>query len=291
MCNNYQIITDATADLSCQLTDKNNIYVIPMSFIMGNKAYNHFFDEREIAIDDIYSNLKSGVEGKTSGISIGVYKESFRRFLEAGKDILYLCFSSGLSSTIFNAKAAADELEKDYPMRKIYCIDTLCASSGQGLLVYTAANRQKNGESLEDLAHWCEDNKLKLCHWFTVDDLEFLHRGGRVSKAVAVLGGALQIKPVMNVDNSGHLALVEKARGRKHSLEMLAQHLKNDGVDIENQTVFIGHGGCEQDAKKLAEYIEENKLAKAVNIFPIGPVVGIHSGPGTVALFFFGSKR
>ena len=208
-----------------------------------------------------------------------------------GEDILVLAFSSGLSTTYQSAVIASQELAEIYPERTIQVIDSLCASMGQGLLLYYTCKKRDSGLSLEDLTAWCEETKGKLCHWFTVNDLMYLKRGGRVSAATALVGTMLQIKPVMHVDDEGHLIKVFTTRGRKASLDALAKKLGETGLSGQNDTVFISHGDCKEDAFYLAEKLKAEYGVKEVVLHYVGAVIGSHSGPGTVALFFLGEHR
>ena len=211
--------------------------------------------------------------------------------LAAGDDALVLVFSSGLSTTYQSAEIAADELREKYPERTIKVVDTLCASRGQGLLVWYAAKKRDEGMNLEEVYNWCESHKLNLCHWFTVDDLVYLKRGGRVSAATALLGTMLNIKPVLHVDDEGHLISMGKVRGRKASIEAIAKKLGETGIPGENDTVFICHGDCIEDAQYLEKLVKEKYGVKEVYIYYTGAVIGSHSGPGTLALFFLGEHR
>ena len=235
--------------------------------------------------------LRSGKTSTTTQINIEVFKEEMRPYLEKGLDVLYLGFSSGLSSTFNSARLAAAELTEDFPDRKIIIVDTLAASMGEGLLVYHAAMKKKQGMSLEETAAFVEENKLHLAHWFTVDDLNHLKRGGRVSGAAALIGTMLNIKPVLHVDDEGHLIPVDKVRGRRNSLAELVSHMEKTAISPSEQTVFISHGDAPEDAQYVEKLVRERFGVKTVYINPIGPVIGTHSGPGTVALFFLASKR
>ena len=209
----------------------------------------------------------------------------------AGNDVLYLGFSSGLSGTYNAGALAVRELSERYPQRKVYAVDTLCASLGQGLLVYLCCMKRREGATIEEVRDYAEATKLHLCHWFTVDDLMFLKRGGRVSAATAIVGSMLSIKPVMHVDDEGHLIKVDTARGRKASIRALVAEMEKRGIDLPNQHIFISHGDCEDDANYLAKLIREKFPVKDITINYVGPVIGAHSGPGTLALFFLGTKR
>ena len=262
-----------------------------MAFTMGGKTYHNYPDNREMDPKDFYQELREGGMATTSAVNVSDYTQMVEPILKEGKDVLILVFSSGLSSTYQSSVLAVEELREKYPDRKIFTVDTLCASLGQGLLVWHAAQLQKAGKSIEEVRDWTEENKLHLCHWFTVDDLHFLKRGGRVSAATAVVGSMLQIKPVLHVDDEGHLINVGKARGRGASLTALVDHMKETAIDPAEQTVFISHGDCLADAEKVAADVKARLGFKEVVINTIGPVIGAHSGPGTVALFFLGTKR
>jgi DegV family protein with EDD domain len=243
-------------------------------------------------LSEFYAFLREKKSASTAAVNIDSFIEIMTPILEAGKDILYLGFSSGLSSTYASGKLAADELMEKYPDRKIYTVDTLAASLGQGLLVYLAAKRRLAGESIEAVRDFVENTKLNLCHWFTIDDLFFLKRGGRVSGTTAVVGTMLGIKPVMHVDNEGHLINVAKARGRRASVDALFDKAKSTMIgERANSSVFISHGDCIEDAEYLAERIKNEIGVKEVRIAYVGSVIGSHSGPGTLALFFLGSER
>ena len=233
--------------------------------------------------------LRDGEMATTSAVNVAEYTAMLEPLLQAGKDVLVLAFSSGLSTTYQSSVIAVNELSEQYPDRKIYTVDTLCASMGQGLLVWLAAQERKRGQSIEAVRDWVEENKLRLCHWFTVDDLHFLKRGGRISAATAVVGTMLSIKPVLHVDDEGHLISMGKARGRGASLTALVDHMEQTATDVD--TVFISHGDCLADAEKVAADVRKRFGTRDVVINTIGPVIGAHAGPGTVALFFLGTKR
>ena len=289
--NDYVLLTDSSADLSQQLVEELGVEVLPLCFTMGDKTYRNWPDNREMDPEEFYRMLREGGMATTSAVNVGDYTEALTPFLEAGKDVLVLAFSSGLSATCNSARIAAQELNEQYPQQRVRVVDTLCASLGQGLLVWHAARLKQAGKSLDEVGDWAEENKLHLCHWFTVSDLHFLKRGGRISSATAVLGTMLSIKPVMHVDDEGHLIKVGTARGRGASLKALVDHMAETADDPGNQVVFISHGGCLEDARKVAEDVKARFGTKEVVINYVGPVIGAHSGPGTVALFFLGSKR
>lgn len=287
----YIIITDSSCDLTPELAAETQIEVIPLQLTMEGKEYRNLLDGSDIDSKAFYAKLRGGVTASTSAINPDVFSEAFKKILNEGKDILYLGFSSGLSSTFHASTIAAEELMQEYPDSKIYCVDTLAASLGQGLLVYLAAEKKKEGAAIEEVRDFVEQNKLHLCHWFTVDDLNHLKRGGRVSATTALVGTMLNIKPILHVDDEGHLINVGKVRGRKASIESMLTHMKESAINPSEQTVFISHGDCEDDALTLKAMVEKEFSPKRVEINTIGPVIGAHSGPGTLAIFFLGDKR
>src|SRR5699024_1566931 len=258
---------------------------------MRGKTYLNWPDNRQMSSKAFYRALREGEMATTSAVNVGDFTRRMEPILQSGRDILVLSFSSALSATFSAASVAARELGAKYPQRKVLMVDTLCASLGQGLLVWYAAQRRRMGESLETVRDWVEANKLRLCHWFTVDDLHFLKRGGRVSAATAVLGTMLSIKPVLHVDNEGRLIKVSTARGRNASLKALVDHMEQTVLDLKGQSIFISHGDCLADAQKVADDIRARFGVEDIVINYVGPVIGAHSGPGTVALFFMGSER
>lgn len=285
------ILTDSSADLTAELVAELGVEVIPLSFTMEDKTYFNYPDNRDIDPADFYARLRGGAMATTAAVNVADYTEAIEPILKEGKDVLVLAFSSGLSATCHSAQIAAGELMEQYPDRKVYVVDTLCASLGQGLLVWYAANLKKQGKTMEVVRDWTEEHKLNLCHWFTVDDLHFLKRGGRISAATAVLGTMLSIKPVMHVDNEGHLIKVGTARGRNASLKALVDHMEQTVLDLKDQAIFISHGDCLADAQKVADDVKARFGVESIIINYVGPVIGAHSGPGTVALFFMGSER
>ena len=287
----YVIMTDSSCDLPAALAEKMELSVLPLYVDVDGRKYVNYLDEREIAFSEIYAKLRTKCPAKTSAVNVNDFMVPMEDALKAGRDVLYIGFSSGLSSTYDAGAMAARELSERYPGRKIYTVDSLCASMGQGLLVYLAWKQKQLGRTLEQVRDYVEDNKLHLCHWFTIDDLMFLKRGGRISGATAVVGSMLSIKPIMHVDNDGHLIKVGTARGRKASLKALADQAERLGVDLGIQTVFISHGDCLADANYLADIMRARFQVKDVVISYVGPVIGAHSGPGTVALFFLGRER
>ena len=289
--NDYVLLTDSSADLTDALVKELGVEVLPLSFTLRNKTYRNWPDNREIDPKDFYRQLREGEMATTSAVNVSDFTETIEPHLKEGRDVLVVAFSSGLSATCHSAQIAAQELSEQYPERKVYVVDSLCASLGQGLLVWYAARMKNEGRGIGAVRDWLEENKLHLCHWFTVDDLHFLKRGGRISSATAVLGTMLSIKPVMHVDDEGHLTKVGTARGRNASLKALVDHRAETASDPAGQTVFISHGDCEEDANKVAEDVKRRFGVQTVVLNNVGPVIGAHSGPGTVALFFLGRHR
>lgn len=286
----YVIFTDSTTDLTPELVAEMDVQVLPMRFMLDGKEYRNYPDNRELSPKEFYDKLRAGSMSTTSQINSAAFIEAFTPVLEAGKDILYVAFSSGLSGTYQSACLAAEDLREQFPERTIECVDTLQASMGEGLVAYTAAMLKKDGMSLAELTAWLRENVQRFCAWFTVDDLMFLKRGGRLSGVAAVAGTLLGIKPVLHVDPDGHLIAMEKVRGRKASLDGLVRHFETSAENHAEQTVFISHGDCLEDCQYVADKIKAFGV-KRICIGTIGPVIGAHSGPGTVALFFTGSPR
>ena len=287
----YVLITDSSADLSQEMVQELGVTVLPLSFTIQGKTYRNYPDNREMDLPLFYDMLRAGELATTSAVNVAEYTQAVEPILQEGKDVLILAFSSGLSSTYQASVLAAGELREKYPDRKIYTVDTLCASLGQGLLVYLAAQEQRKGKSIEEVRDWAEKTKLHLCHQFTVDDLHFLKRGGRISATTAVVGSMLQIKPVLHVDNEGHLINIGKARGRQASLKALVDKMEKTVTEEGRKTVFISHGDCRKDAVTVADMVRERFGTQDIRINFVGPVIGAHSGPGTLALFYLGTER
>ncbi len=286
----YTIVTDSSCDLPAPLLEKMGIRVVPLAVNLDGKTYFNYPDGRAIGFEEYYAQLRSGKQATTSAVNMSMFRTVMEAELIAGHDVLYLGFSSGLSGT-FNAGAmAARELQEEYPEFELIAVDTLCACMGQGLLVYLAALEKAGGKSMHEVRDFVEAQKLHICHWYTVDDLQHLKRGGRIGGTTARLGTMLNIKPVMNMDNEGKLAAVSKARGRAAALRALVDKMGEQAIEPEKQTVFIAHADCYDDAHKVAEMIHERFGSKSL-INYIGPVIGAHAGPGTVALFFVGKER
>ena len=287
----YVIVTDSSADLSAQMAEKAGVQVLPLRFTVEGQSYYNWPDNREMDPKVFYRMLREGEVATTAAVNISQYLDMLEPILQSGTDVLVLSFSSGLSATYDSSRLAAEELREKYPQRKIFAVDTLCASLGQGLLVWHAAQLKDQGKSIEEVRDWVEENKLHLCHQFTVDDLHFLKRGGRNSATTAVVGTMLKIKPGLHVDDGGKLVNIGKARGRKASLKALVDRMEETAIDPAGQTVFISHGDCMEDAEYVAGLVKERMGVQDVRINYVGPVIGAHSGPGTLALFHLGSRR
>ena len=287
----FVLMTDSSADLSQEMVQELGVTVLPLSFTIQGKVYRNYPDNREMDLPLFYDMLRAGELATTSAVNVAEYTQAVEPILQEKKDVLILAFSSGLSSTYQASVLAAGELREKYPDRKIYTVDTLCASLGQGLLVYLAAQEQRKGKSIEEVRDWAEETKLHLCHQFTVDDLHFLKRGGRISATTAVVGSMLQIKPVLHVDNEGHLINIGKARGRQASLKALVDKMEKTVTEEGRKTVFISHGDCRKDAVTVADMVRERFGTQDIRINYVGPVIGAHSGPGTLALFYLGTER
>lgn len=285
---NFCITTDSGADLPLSYCQTHDITVLPLAFTIEGQTYHG-----SGAMDDkvFYDKLRAGALPTTSAANPEDTAALFRTFAEQGKDLLHIAFSSGLSSTSDAAQIAAQMVMEEYPQRKIVVVDSLCASMGQGFLVHQAVKLRDAGETLEDTARKVTDLRLNVVHNFTVDDLGHLHRGGRVSKATAVVGSLMGIKPILHVDDEGHLTSVGKVRGRKASIQALADRMEEQMKGFDNPEVFISHGDCPEDAQALADMVRTRFGIDTIMIGYIGPVIGTHSGPGTLALFFFGSPR
>ena len=288
---NYVIVTDATCDLPSELVETLGITVIPMVFNLSGREYLHYPDGRQLDPHTFYERLRAGEMPTTAQINAATFTEVFTPILQGGQDILYLCFSSGLSGTYQSACIAAEELAEQFPGRRVVCVDSLAASVGEGMLCYYAVQKKLEGMGLDELRDWLVAERDHLCHWFTVDDLGHLKRGGRVSAVTAAVGTALGIKPILHVDDEGHLIPMGKARGRRKSLEALVEHMKQTAVRPEEQVIFIGHGDAPEDAEYVAELVRQAFPVKDIIISYIGPIIGTHSGPGTIALFFWGTQK
>ena len=239
--DDFVILTDSCCDMTARMAADLELEVLPLSLNMEDRVYHNYLDGREIGFQDFYARLRAGALATTSAISVGVFDEAMRKILDSGRDVLYLAFSSALSTTYQSAVIAADDLREAYPGRKIFVVDTLSASLGQGLLVYLCVQEKRKGKTIDQVHVFAEETKAKVCHWFTVDDLNHLKRGGRVSAAAALLGTMLSIKPVLHVDDTGHLVPVSKTRGRKASLLALVDRMAESAIDPAGQTLSLIH--------------------------------------------------
>ena len=285
---NYQIITDSACDLPKAMLEQLDVTSTPLHVLFKGQNLPDSVDE---GLKEIYDGLRAGEATSTSAANPEGWTSVIEPALQAGLDVLVLAFSSGLSTTYQSAVIAAQDLGEKYPQRHIRVVDTGCAALGQGLLVWHACKMRDAGLSLEELTAWCEENKYHLCHWFTVNDLMFLKRGGRISAATAVVGTMLQIKPVLHVDDNGKLVSMEKARGRKASIDALVKKLDTLGEGYDNSTVFICHGDCLEEAQRLKELVLQRPGVREAFVGNLGAVIGSHAGPGTLALFFMGKHR
>lgn len=286
----FIITTDSCADLPMDFIKKYNIGVLPLTFSIDNKEYSGL-DDYDVV--DFYNKMRNGLMPTTSQVTPQIAKDVFEKYLKEGYDVLHLSFSSGLSGSYNSTRIAMEELNEEYKDNKVIVIDSLCASLGEGLLVYQAVKLKEQNKNIDEVASFIEDHKLNVCHYFTVDDLNHLYRGGRVSKATAIIGTMIGVKPVLHVDNEGKLTPISKVRGRKQSLNALVKYMEKSigSYKDKNDIVFISHGDSLKDAKYVADKVKEKFGIDAFLINHVGPVIGAHSGPGTIALFFMGDKR
>lgn len=287
----YRVFTDATADLPKDpLPGVDRLTVIPMTITLGGQEYT-YGPGGNISVQDFYAGQRAGKFASTSQITPSTYFEYFEACLEAGEDILYLCFTSGMSGTYQTAQLCLDDLRERYPQRTMRCIDTRGASVGEGLLVAEAAQLQAEGMEMDELENWVLDHRFQACHWFTVDTFEHLKRGGRVSAAAAVVGTALQIKPMLRVSEEGVMEVVEKPRGSKRAMDALLGRMRKGWKPELSPTVFVGHGDCSERAEELRHLVQTEFPGAEIHIADIGPVIGSHTGPGMLALVFWGTER
>lgn len=286
----YVIMTDSSCDLSEEYIKEHGLDVLNLLYNMDGTIYG---EDKTMDIKEFYAKMRGGSMPTTMAVNPEDVANAMRRHLEQGEDILYIAFSSGLSASCQNAVLGANDVRDEFPDRKIIVVDSLCASMGQGLFVHYALKRQAEGMSLEENVRWLEEHKLNICHQFTVDDLHHLHRGGRVSKATAILGTMINVKPVLHMDDEGKLISLYNVRGRKKSLQALVSNMEKTigGFENENDDIFISHGDCMDDVLYLEKLIEEKFGKKNFYVNYVGAVIGAHSGPGTMALFYLGNKR
>ena len=286
--NTYRIVTDSCCDFTREQYEKLNLIWVPLTLRYKGEEIDGYTEPAEL--HDFYDGIRSGEMPTTAAVNPEAWANAMEIALKNGQDVLCMTFTSALSTTHQSAVIAASELREKYPERKIIVVDTLCAALGQGLLVYKACQKRDEGYSLEQLHGWVEENKLHICHWVTVDDLNHLKRGGRISAATAFVGGMLGIKPIIHVDNEGRLVNIGKCRGRKAAMELLSDKLASTGTDVE--TIFIAHGDCPEDAAALEKLCRE-KCPQVKNVMTgyVGGVIGAHTGPGVLVVFFLGEGR
>lgn len=285
----YVFMTDASCDLNEKQVSDIGIEVIPMEFQMEDKCFLHYPDCRMMSLEEFYDKVKNGVDSKTTQINYDTFKRYFETYLKAGKDVLYTGISTGLSGTFNSCLMAVNELKDKYPDRKIVVIDSLCDSMGLGLLVYLAGKRYAKGASIEEVAKYIEDTRLKVCHWFVVDDLDQLKRGGRISAVTATFGKALQIKPLLSVDDAGKLVNVAKIRGKSNVISTLAKHVERDIENPKKNLIFIGQADNMEGAIELQKAVKA--LSKETQICDIGPIIGTHVGSGMIGIVFLGTRN
>ena len=287
----YVIMTDSCCDLTDQMARELELEVLPLTMHMDGQDYPNDLAGTAISNQEFYKRIRAGKLATTSAVNVGQFQDAMRRVLESGRDIVCVCFSSALSTTYQSAVIAAEDLRAEFSEAEIHVVDSLSASLGQGLLLYLAVEQKRKGLTAAELAKWVEDNRLTVCHWFTVDDLNFLKRGGRVSATTALLGTMLSIKPIMHTSDEGKLVPVSKVRGRKASLKALIDKIAELGIEPSEQVMFICHADCEVEARAVAEEMKARYGVKEVYINYIGPVIGSHTGPNTMGIFFVGTKR
>lgn len=287
----FQIITDSCANLTSAQIKDFGIKVVSLSYTVGDTEHLGYVEGEEADHKGFYDMLRKKEQVKTSLVSYERVEKVLRDALDGGNDVLYICFSSALSGSFQIVRNCINDIMEDYPERKALAVDSLCASMGQGLLVKYAVDKQKQGLTLEQTAEWLEENKLNLVHLFTVDDLFFLKRGGRLSGTVAVVGTLLGIKPLLHVNDDGKLVSYGKTRGRRAAIDALVEKMGELGEDLENQEIFVAHGDCLEDCEYAAEQIKTRYNVKSIAINFIDSVIGAHSGPGTLAIFFMGKSR
>ena len=284
----YQIITDSCCDFTEAQYQEFDVSYASLTVTYNGESHNNFSEES--AVKGFYDQLRGGVMASTAAANPEDWTNAMEPALKEGRDVLVLAFSSGLSTTYQSAVIAAKELREVYPDRKIHVVDTLCAALGQGLLVWYACRKRDEGMGIDELAAWVEEHKLNVCHWVTVDDLSHLKRGGRISATTAIVGTMLNIKPIIHVDNDGHLINTAKVRGRKAAIDYLVRKLE-EAEGFDNETVFIAHGDCPEDAAELEAQVKRKCGVKNVITGYVGPVIGAHTGPGVLVLFFLGNHR
>jgi DegV family protein with EDD domain len=283
------IITDSNCDFTEEYLKENNNPVIPFSFILDGKEYMDDFG-KSLSYENFYTEMVNGKMSTTSQINPYTFEEMFKKYLDEGYDVIYLGFSSNLSQTFTNALSTKNMLIDENPNYKLAVVDSLSATSGQAFLLDKANQLNKNGKSFEEIVEWLENNKTNVNIWFTVDDLDHLKRGGRISATSAALGSMISVKPILNVSDEGKLVAKKKIRGRKKALKKLIEEMEERIIDVSNQTIFINHGNCLDEAESLKTMILE-KFDTKVEVNFIGPVIGSHTGQGVIAIAYFGKPR
>ena len=286
----YCLVSDVTAEISQQDVEKYGIRVVPMTFFLGEKEYHQYPDNRELSMKEFYEGQVAGLETKSSQITPAEFTKAFEEILKEGKDIIYYGLSSGLSGTYNSSVIAAEDLQEKYPERRIKCINAICASVGEGyMLVMAAKKAAKENLDFDEVVKYIEEKQYEICHWFMVDNLDQLRKGGRISAVSAIVGSALNICPVITTDREGALRVATKVRGRK-AMNYLIERMEVDGFKEENELVMVGHANNMEAAEKLKSDILEKGLAKEVQIADIGPVIGSHVGSGMCAVLFVGEN-
>lgn len=285
--NEFIISADSTVDLPKEFLAEKGVPIVSLSYLIDGATYK---DGEGLTSKEFYDKIRKGAMPTTSQVNPEQARELFEPILKEGKDILHIAFTSGLSGTYNSCRIAAGELVEEYPNRKIIIIDSLCAASGGGMLLYKALQLKEQGKSLDEIATWVEENKLHVCHDVTVDDLFHLHRGGRVSKTSAVLGTMIKIKPIIHVNEEGKLVVIAKERGRKKALMTLVERMEKQSKGFENDIVMITHGDAPEEAEYMKGLIEERFGIKNIMINPLGTVIGSHTGPGVIAIFYMGNR-
>lgn len=288
--SDYCLITDATTELNQEQVEKYNIRVIPMKVVLGGTEYTMYPDNHELSMKEFYERLTAGEETSTTQVTPAVFTEYFESVLKEGKDLIYYGLSSGLSGTYNSSCIAAEELSEKYPQRRIVCINSICASVGEGFMLMRAAQKKLSGADFDEVVRYIEENQANVCHWFMVENLEQLKKGGRISAVSAALGTALHICPILSTDREGALRVAAKVRGQKKAIAYLIERLKEDGIDIHEQSVMIGHANCPETAEKVKQILLDEDLVKDVGICEIGPVIGSHVGSGMCAILFEGEN-
>ena len=284
----YIITVNCSVDMPMEWLKVRGVPVIPLKYTMDGQTYT---DMEDLTAKEFFDKLREGKMSVTSQVNPEEAKAMLEPFVKEGKDVLHLSFSSGLSGTANSMRMAAEELSEEYPKQKIVAVDTLCACMGEGLLLHKALQLKEAGKTMEEVVQWVEENKLHICHDVTVDDLHHLHRGGRISKATAVLGSMVQIKPIIHMDNEGKLQVIGKERGRKKSLNKIVDMAAEQAKGWDNDLILITHGDCMEDAEYVAERVRAKMGVNNILINNIGTVIGSHTGPGVVAVFCMGEKR